>query len=164
MNDILLINPNTTRSITRLVLKTAEGFASRGTRLRAVSGAFGPRYVASRVAYAIAGHAAVDALASDRGPKDAVVLACFGDPGLDALKEISPVPVVGMAEASVLQACSLGRRFSMVTGGERWQAMLEEFVARQGLSDRLASVRTVAPTGADIARDPKSALALLAEG
>jgi len=164
MTELLLINPNTTASITDLVLKTAQGFASPGTKLRALTGAFGPRYISSRVAYAIAGHAAVDAFANDTGPKDAVVLACFGDPGLAALKEISPVPVVGMADASILQACAIGQRFSIVTGGERWQSMLEEFVASHGLSGRLASVRTVAPTGADIARNPKKALALLTRG
>lgn len=164
MTEILLINPNTTRAITDLVLKHARRFAAKGTRLRALTGSFGPRYIASRVGYAIAGHAAVDALANDRGSKDAVVLACFGDPGLAALKEIAEVPVVGMADAAILQAAALGRRFSIVTGGERWKPMLEEFVASQGLSSRLASVRTVAPTGADIARDPKAALALLAKG
>jgi Asp/Glu/hydantoin racemase len=51
-----------------------------------------------------------------------------------------------------------------VTGGERWLSMLEEFVASHGLSSRLASIRTVAPTGADIARNPKAAMALLAKG
>jgi allantoin racemase len=164
MTTLLLINPNTTASITDLVLKTAKRFASKGTVLRAVTGGFGPRYIASRVGYAIAGHAAVDALANDRGRKDAIVLACFGDPGLAALKEIAKVPVVGMADASILQACAIGQRFSIVTGGERWKSMLEEFVASHGLSSRLASVRTVAPTGADIARNPKGAMALLAKG
>jgi len=138
---LLMINPNTTASITDLVLKTAKRFASKGTNLRAVTGAFGPRYIASRVGYAIAGHAAVDAFANDRGRKDAVVLACFGDPGLAALKEIAKVPVVGMADASILQACAMGNRFSIVTGGERWKSMLEEFVASHGLSSRLASGR-----------------------
>jgi allantoin racemase len=164
MTDILLINPNTTASITDLVLKTAKRFARPDTKLRALTGAFGPRYIASRAAYAIAGHAALDALANDKLAKDAVVLACFGDPGLAALKEVSPVPVVGMADASILQACALGNRFSIVTGGERWKSMLEEFVASHGLSSRLASVRTVTPTGADIARNPKAAMALLAKG
>ena len=164
MSTLLLINPNTTASITDLVLKTAKRFASKGTTLRAVTGAFGPRYIASRIGYAIAGHAAVDALANDAGRKDAVVLACFGDPGLAALKEVSKVPVIGMAEAAILQASAIGKRFSIVTGGERWKPMLEEFVAQQGMSARLASVRTVAPTGADIARNPKAALALLAKG
>ena len=164
MTQLLLINPNTTQSITDLVLKHAKRFAAKGTTLRAVSGAFGPRYIASRIGYAIAGHAAVDAFANDKGRKDAVVLACFGDPGLAALKEISPVPVVGMADASILQACAVAKRFSIVTGGERWKPMLEEFVASMGLSSRFASVRTVAPTGADIARNPKAAMALLAKG
>jgi Asp/Glu/hydantoin racemase len=164
VTELLLINPNTTASITDLVLKVAQSFAAPDTRLRGVTAAFGPAYIASRVGYAIAGHAAVDALANDTGAKDAVVLACFGDPGLDALKEIARVPVVGMAEASVLQACALGGRFSIVTGGERWRPMLEEFVAQRGLSARLASVRTVAPTGADIARAPDAALSLLADG
>lgn len=164
MTELLLINPNTTASITELVLKTARAFAGKDTTLRAVTGAFGPRYIASRAGYAIAGHAAVDALANDTEGKDAVVLACFGDPGLAALKEIAQVPVVGMAEASILQACVLGNRFSIVTGGGRWKPMLEEFVASHGLASRLASVRTVAPTGADIARDPEAAIALLAKG
>ncbi len=164
MTTLLLINPNTTQSITDLVLKHARRFAAKSTTLRAATGAFGPRYVASRIGYAIAGHAAVDALANDRGRKDAVVLACFGDPGLAALKEASAVPVVGMAEASILQASAIGKKFSIVTGGERWKPMLEEFVAAHGLASRLASVRTVAPTGADIARNPKAAMALLAKG
>ncbi len=164
MTELLLINPNTTQSMTDLVLKHARQFASKGTKLRAITGAFGPRYVASRVGYAIAGHAAIDALANDRGRKDAVVLACFGDPGAAALKEVSKVPVIGMAEASILQASALANRFSIVTGGVRWKPMLEEFVASHGLAGRLASVRTVAPTGADIARNPKAALALLAQG
>ena len=164
MTELLLINTNTTASITDLVLKTARQFASKDTTLRAVTGAFGPRYIASRAGYAIAGHAAVDALANDKEGKDAVVLACFGDPGLAALKEIAQVPVVGMAEASILQACALGSRFSIVTGGGRWKPMLEEFVASHGLASRLASVRTVAPTGADIARNPEAAMALLAKG
>src|SRR4029434_1612858 len=107
--------PNTTSSITDLVLKTARRFASKDTKLRAITGGFGPRYIASRVGYAIAGHAAVDAFANDRGRKDAVVLACFGDPGLAALKEIAKVPVVGMADASLLQACALGERISLRT-------------------------------------------------
>jgi Asp/Glu/hydantoin racemase len=162
MTTLLLINPNTTQSITDLVLRTAKRFAGKGTELRAITGAFGPRYIASRIGYAIAGHAAVDALANDRSAKNAVILACFGDPGLAALKEVSKVPVVGMAEAAILQAAAIGKRFSIVTGGARWKPMLEEFVAAQGFAGRLASVRTVVPTGADIARNPKAAMALLA--
>jgi Asp/Glu/hydantoin racemase len=67
-----------------------------------------------------------------------------------------------MADASIQAACQLGGRFGIVTGGERWAPMLREFVAVRGLSDRLACIHTVAPTGADIARDPDGSLAVLA--
>jgi Asp/Glu/hydantoin racemase len=110
----------------------------------------------------VAGHAALDLLARHGAEADVVLLSCFGDPGLEALKELSPVPVVGLAEAASHAACMVARRFGIVTGGERWGPMLEEFVAAQGLSGRLAGVRTVAPTGAAIAQDPDSALAMLA--
>lgn len=160
---LLIINPNTTSEVTALVAERARALAGEQVEIVAVTGRFGARYIASRAAAAIAGHAALELLAEHGGGCDAVYLACFGDPGLLALKELSPVPVVGMAEASCHLACSLGRRFAIVTGGERWGPMLEEFVASLGLSDRLACVRTVAPTGAEIARDPGGALAILAQ-
>jgi allantoin racemase len=160
---ILLINPNTTPEITELVAGHARTIAGQGVEIVPATGRFGARYISTRAAAAIAAHAALDALAEHGKGCDGVYLACFGDPGLLALKEVSAVPVVGMAEASCHLACMLGRRFSIVTGGERWIPMLEEFVAGQGLSERLAGIRTVAPTGSEIARDREGALALLAE-
>ena len=160
---LLVINPNTTASITDMVVQAARSFASAGTEIVGVTGRFGARYVATRAAYAIAAHAALDAYAEHGSGCDAVVLACFGDPGLAGLKELADVPVVGMAEASCHLAATRGSRFAIVTGGERWGPMLEEFVASLGLSDKLAVVKTVAPTGADIARDPERSLSLLAD-
>jgi Asp/Glu/hydantoin racemase len=159
---LLLLNPNTTASITELMAKRAAAILGPSIEIRAVTGRFGCRYIASRAAAAVAGHAALDALAEHGADCDAVLLACFGDPGLLALREMSAVPVVGMAEASCHFACLSGRRFSIVTGGERWRPMLEEFVAALGLSSWLASIRTVAPTGAEIAADPERAIAGLA--
>lgn len=159
---ILLINPNTTESVTALVTDHARAIAGDAATFVPVTGRFGARYISSRAAAAIAAHAALDALAEHVAGCDAVYLACFGDPGLAALREISPVPVIGMAEASCLQACKRGRRFAIVTGGELWGPMLTEFVAWLGLAVRLAAVRTIAPTGDQIARDPEAALAQLA--
>jgi Asp/Glu/hydantoin racemase len=158
---ILVINPNTSPSVTDLVAARMRAIAGDRAEVAAVTGRFGARYIASRAAAAIAGHAALEALAAHVEGCDAVYLACFGDPGLAALKEVSPVPVVGMAEASCEGACRRGARFAIVTGGALWGPMLREFVAGLGLAERLASVRTVAPTGGEIARDPDAALALL---
>ena len=160
---LLLINPNTTAAMTELMRREAAMVAAPGTSIDAVTGRFGARYVASRASYAIAGHAALDAYAEHGASADAIALACFGDPALLALKEMAHQPVVGMAEAACLTAAALGGRFAIVTGGERWGPMLTEFVALLGLADRLAIIQTVAPTGADIAREPEKALGLLAD-
>jgi hypothetical protein len=148
---ILLINPNTTASVTALVARHASAIAGDAATFVPVTGRFGANYISSRVSAAIAAHAALDALAEHVAGCDAVYLACFGDPGLAALREISPVPVVGMAEASCLEACNRGRRFAIVTGGALWGPMLTEFVvawsgraARRG-SDHCADRRPDRP-------------------
>jgi Asp/Glu/hydantoin racemase len=160
---ILIINPNTMPEMTDLVVRIVTPLLPAGVSLAAATGRFGAQYIASRSAGAIAGHAALDAYAEHGEDCDAVYLACFGDPGLFALKEIATVPVIGMAEASCRIAAEMAGRFSIVTGGERWGPILREFVVTLGLGDALAAVETVAPTGADIARDPDGAIALLAQ-
>ena len=145
-----------------LVASHARAIAGEAVTFVPVTGRFGARYISTRAAAAIAAHAALDALAEHVASCDAVYLACFGDPGLAALRELSPVPVIGMAEASCLEACRRGRRFAIVTGGALWGPMLTEFVAWLGLAERLAAVRTIAPTGDFIACDPEAALAELA--
>lgn len=158
---ILLINPNTTASITDRLAAYARSIAGDAATFVPVTARFGPRYIASRAASAIAAHAALDALAAHADGCDGVYLACFGDPGLPALREVSPVPVVGMAEAACRAAARSGR-FSIVTGGVLWQAMLQEYVAFLGLADKLASIRVVAATGDEIATSPDAAMAELA--
>src|SRR5258708_16943685 len=137
--------------------------AGPGVTILPVPGGCGAPYLGSRAAAAIAGHAALDALAEHVLDCDVVYLACFGDPGLAALKEVAPVPVVGMAEAAVEAACRRGRRFAIVTGGAAWAPMLNELVTGLGRSDRLAAIRTVEQSGDEIARDPGAALDRLVE-
>src|SRR6266446_3821142 len=160
---LLLINANTSTAITEHLVAGTRRLVPADTEVVGVTARFGARYVATRAAYAIAGHAAVDAFAEHADGADAVILACFGDPGLMALRELSKVPVIGMAEASCRLAAQGGSRFSIVTGGAGWPPMLREFVGLIGLGDQLASVRAVRPTGADIAADPQRSLAILAD-
>ncbi len=160
---ILLINPNIMPTMTDLVVAVITPHLPSEVELVPVTGRFGAQYISSRTAAAIAGHAALDAFAEHGAGCDAVYLACFGDPGLFALKELASVPVIGMAEASCQAAAREAGRFSIVTGGERWGPMLHEFVAMLGLGGNLAAVETVAPNGAAIAADPDGSIALLAD-
>lgn len=160
---LLCINPNTTAEVTQKVVAAGRAMAPEGITIAGATGRFGARYISSRSSAAIAGHAALDAYAEHGAEADAVLLACFGDPGLFALRELAHCRVLGLAEASCHAACEMGPRFSIITGGERWRAMLEEFVAQIGLPDRLASIRAVAPTGGEIAANPQGAYQVLAQ-
>jgi len=163
---ILLVNPNTSAEITALVTRAARAVASPETRFVEATASFGPRYIGSRAQVAIASHAAVDtlarAMATPGARFDAAILACFGDPGLAAMRELAPFPVVGMATASFHAATELGGRFAVLTGGPRWIPMLEELIQLLGLADRCAAVRAVPQTGAEIAADPDRAIGGLA--
>lgn len=158
---LLIINPNTTSAVTQKVVAAARE-AVPGVDVVGSTGRFGAAYISSRASFAVAGHAALDCLAEDGPGADAVLLACFGDPGLDALREVCPVPVIGLVEAACTEASAGGRRYAIVTGGERWAPMLREMIRMRGLDDGLVAIHTVAPTGGQIAEDPDGALDLLA--
>jgi Asp/Glu/hydantoin racemase len=69
------------------------------------------------------------------------VLAAFGDPGLEAARELMSVPVVGLAESSMLTACMLARRFSLVSFAPEFGGWFRDAAEALGLLPRLASVR-----------------------
>ncbi|WP_160122420.1 aspartate/glutamate racemase family protein [Rhodovarius lipocyclicus] len=164
---LLVINGNTDAAITDLVLRHARAALPRlglSATLVGATARFGARYIASRAASAIAGHAVLDALAEHLTPDTgAVVIACFGDPGLEAAREISPVPVVAMADASLRIAFRQAGRVALITGGAAWVPMLQEFCLVRGHGPDRVSVLAVAPTGGMIAADPQGAIALLAQ-
>jgi allantoin racemase len=160
---VLVVNGNTSEAITLLLVAEAQRIVAPGTEIVAVTAPFGPAYIANRAESAIAAHAVLTALAQHADGCDAAIIACFGEPGLAAARELLPIPVVGMAEAAMLTACMLGGSFGIVTGGERWVPMLEELARAYGLERRLARVRAHRLEGAAIARDPEAAGRQLAE-
>jgi len=167
MRHLLIINPNTSASVSALLQAHAQAAAGPEVVVRTVTSRFGAPYIACEASYAVAGHAALDAwalaLAEPAQPApDAVLIGCFGDPGLLALRDSSAVAVTGLAEAAFLEAARHGR-FAVVTGGARWQPILSRLAQMLGYGDQLAGIRTVAPTGAQLAADPVAAKALLAE-
>src|SRR5580765_2151762 len=165
MPALLVINPNTSASVSALLHRHVQAAAQGGFAVHTLTARFGAPYIASEASCAVAQHAVLDAWAVARAQglaPDAVLIGCFGDPGLFALREGAGVPVSGLAEASFLAAARLGR-YAVVTGGERWKPMLERLAFGLGQGAVLAGVHTVAPTGAQLAEDPAGACALLAQ-
>jgi len=167
MRSLLVINPNTSDSVTQLLQTHVQAAAGLHVQVRTVTARFGAPYIACEASFAVAAHAALDAWAATlqdatQPAPDAVLIGCFGDPGLLALRESSPVPVTGLAEAACIEAARHGR-FAIVTGGDRWGPMLQRLAQALGHGPALAGIHTVAPTGAQLAADPQAARALLAQ-
>lgn len=160
----LMINPNTSQWVTQALVDQFRAVMStpRGTSIDAVTGSFGASYIACETAFTIAGYACLDQFAKHYDGHDAVVLGCFGDPALGALKELSPVPVVGMAEAAMREAAAAGP-FAIVTGGAAWQPMLKQLARALGFGDSLSSVVVVEQSAGELAADREQALALLGQ-
>ncbi len=166
LRRFLLINPNTGIATTQRLEQTLRPRLPEDVRLEACTARFGARYIACEASHAIAAHACLDAWAAHRAqhpaPLDGVLIGCFGDPGLFALREVSGCPVTGLAEASFIQAAALGP-FAIVTGGERWRPMLQRLAQGLGYGERLRHVETVEASGAVLQADADFALRCLAE-
>ena len=140
---ILLINPNISESVTALIEAEARRAASPGTTLTAVTATFGVAYIETRFEALVGGYAAACLAGEHAAGHDAVIVAAFGDPGLPALREAVPVPVVGMTESALATACLLGARFSIVAISRRIVGWYRVTVHACGLSDRLAGFRFI---------------------
>jgi len=151
---ILLLNPNTSADMTAHIVREAGRHCGAGVELIPATARFGGEVIASRASYAIAAHAVLDTYARHAGEADAVVIACFGDPGLEALRELAAVPVVGLLESAVAEAADAGRPFGIVTAGPAWGPMLEERIRAGACAGLSRGVFVIRATGLDLTRDP----------
>lgn len=164
MRRLLLINPNTSESVTRMLSAAAAPLTPSGCQVLPFTARFGLPYISSEVGLALAGHAVLDAFDTHLGAAghpDVVLLGCFGDPGLLALRErAGAIPVTGLAEAAMRSAAARGR-YAIVTGGAAWVPMLRRLAWSLDLLEPLAGIVTVAPSGAELTADPALAGTLL---
>lgn len=141
---LLLLNPNTTESVTeRLAAAARQTPLAPGTEIVPVTVGKGVPYIASRAEAVLAGAQVLETLAELHEDFDAAIIAAFGDPGLGGARELFPLPVIGLAEAGMLTACMLGRRFVIVTFSDTLTAWYEECVAMHGLERRCSGVRSL---------------------
>jgi len=140
---ILVINPNTSESVTDLIAQEANRVASPGTDLIFATAQMGMAYIETRLEALIGGYATACIAAERHGTYDGLVVAAFGDPGLLGIKELCSVPVVGMTEAALASSSLLGQRFSIIAISSRIKAWYLESVERSHLTTRLASIRTL---------------------
>lgn len=140
---LLVINPNISEDVTSLIRAEAERSAAPGTELIVRTAGHGVEYIETRFESLLAAGAVAELIAEHAGEVDGVVVAAFGDPGMPALKELAPVPVVGITEAALCAAALTGQRFSIIAISDRITAWYRECVENFGLGGRLASIRSI---------------------
>lgn len=160
----LLINPNTNRLTTQRLQEVLQPKLPKNASLAFSTASFGASYIACEASHAVAAHACIgawaDYLFQNKGQLNGVLIGCFGDPGLFALREMANCQVTGLAEASFIQAASHGP-FSIVTGGERWRPMLQRLADSLGYGQDLKHIETVIPSGAELQANPQMAIECL---
>ncbi len=150
---LTVVNPNTTVAMTALIDASARSVAGPGTRISAVTSPFGPPSVESHYDEALSVPGLLQAVLDAPG-SDGFAIACFGDPGLLAAREVAAGPVVGIAEAAMHTACHLGRTFSVVTTLSRTTGTAWELARSYGVSSRCAGVHACDLAVLDLETDP----------
>ena len=139
---LLIVNPNTTASMTEKIGATARALAAAGTEIVAVNPADGPVSIEGPYDEALCLPGLLTEVKRGvAGGADAVVVACFDDTGIDACRALVPVPVLGICHAAMQVAVQLADSFSIVTTLGRSVPVLEGLALRYGMERRCRRVR-----------------------
>jgi allantoin racemase len=134
---LLIINPNTTASMTEKMAASARAVATSGTTIEAVTSTMGPESIEGYYDEAFAVPGLIEAIISGaRGGMGGAIIGCFGDTGLDAARCAVAVPVLGICEAAVHMAMPLAHRFAIVTTLSQSISSTEALVTRYGAAGR----------------------------
>lgn len=160
---LFIINPNSSVTVTAGIDTAIDPLRRFGTPITCLTLAEGPRGIESQ-RQADLTIAPMLELAAAQKDASGFVIACFGDPGLHALRDQTDLPVVGIQEAAVMTALTLGQRFGVI-------AIMAASIPRHmrafgamGVLDRLANDRALGLGVADLADPDKSLSAMIATG
>ncbi|OBF35895.1 Asp/Glu/hydantoin racemase [Mycobacterium sp. ACS1612] len=164
---ILLLNPNTSDTMTAEIAAAAAAVAAVDTEIVTRHPRFGAAAIDSAAESYLSAVAVMDLvatmLAAGEFDYQAVILAGFGEHGKDALQEMLSVPVLDIAEAAAHVAHLIGRRFSVVTTLARSIPPIEDRLKLAGLDAHCASVRACGLGIAEVDADPAAAVAAIVD-
>lgn len=113
MNPLVVINPNSSQGVTDGIAAAVAPLQAFGRPIRCLTLTEGPPGIESQLQADLT-IAPMLALARAQRQAAGFVIACFGDPGLFALRDAVSVPVLGIQEAAVATALTLGQRFGVI--------------------------------------------------
>jgi Asp/Glu/hydantoin racemase len=161
MKPLVVINPNSSETVTAGIAEALRPLEAWGRPIRCLTLEEGPPGIESQLQADLT-IAPMLALAAEQTDAAGFVIACFGDPGLHALRDAVDVPVVGIQEAAVSSALTLGHRFGVISIlGASVPRHLRSFGA-MGVLDRLAGDRALGLGVAELARPARTREAMIA--
>jgi allantoin racemase len=153
---ILVLNPNTSNAVTEKVAKTVRRIQRPDVQVTVTQIAHGPETLESYYDESMAAPYIFEAVrqAQTEG-YDAIVLAAFCDPAIEAVREISTIPIYTLEETSFSVALLLGNKFGILTEKKHKESVKRQHVRKYGLESRFASVRALNMSVAEITSDPE---------
>lgn len=137
---IKIINPNTSESMTERIRISAEAYAGKDTEIIAVNSSWGPESIETYYDEFLAIPGTLKEISKEDGA-DAYILACFSDPGLEAARELTDKPVLGIAEAAISLSKFIAPNFSIITILDRSKHMNKDLLKKYEELNRCVSIR-----------------------
>lgn len=159
---ILVVNVNTTETMTDGIAEAARAVASPGTEIIGLTPDFGAESCEGNFESYLAAMAVMDKIVRYEGEYDAVIQAGYGEHGREGLQELLTVPVVDITEAAASTAMYLGRSYAVVTTLDRAVPLIEDRLILAGLQGRCASVRSSGLGVLELESDPERAIEAIA--
>jgi allantoin racemase len=163
LKRILLINPNTNRATTDMMVAIAQEAAGADVEIVGATAARGPAMIVEPEALAASAIEVVKIAVAAHGGYDGLIVAAFGDPGLSEVRARCTVPAVGIAESAMLEASVGGRRFGIATTTPRLADQIGTRVTALSLDSLYAGIRLTSGDPDTLVADPQRLTAALAE-
>ncbi len=139
MNPIVVINPNSSESVTASIDRSLDSLRfAGGPPVECVTLTEGPPGIESQETSDSVIRPICRLIRSREETASAFVIACFSDPGLHAAREVTRKPVLGIAECSIVTALTRGDRFGIVSILENSVIRHRRLVRSMGLWERFA--------------------------
>ncbi len=140
---LLIINPNSSASVTARIDAAGQAARQSGEQITTIRAVGAPDLIVTPDDARAAERAVTQTLGAWRQPVDGVILASFGDTGLDAVRGQTRVPVVGIAQSAYAMASVLGPRMSIVSFAPTMAEALRKTALGYGHGDRVAAMHMV---------------------
>lgn len=143
--DIFLLNGNANRELTSSLHAQAHLHLGSSASLFSDTVDASPRFIGTPEEVAEAAHHILAYTSTRFGSEgadlpDAMVLACFGEPGLAALRQQLPFPVFGLLESAAIAAIDVAEDFAVLTPGREWPPQLWDLLTQYGLETKCRSI------------------------